>query len=92
MYAIRSYYARQMLVASARRWALMTENDVAGEPSLDALVKRLDPESIDMVLVEGYKHIPFARIELHRPALRHVITSYSIHYTKLYDCLLQSAP
>jgi molybdopterin-guanine dinucleotide biosynthesis protein MobB len=70
-YELRKAGARQMLVASARRWALMTENDVAGEPSLDALVKRLDPESIDMVLVEGYKHIPFARIELHRPALGH---------------------
>jgi len=70
-YELRKAGARQMLVASARRWALMTENDVAGDPELDGLVKRLDRDSIDMVLVEGFKHVPFTRIELHRPALGH---------------------
>jgi molybdopterin-guanine dinucleotide biosynthesis protein MobB len=70
-YELRRAGARQMLVASARRWALMAENDVAGDPQLDDLVYRLDPDSIDLVLVEGFKHVPFPRIELHRPALGH---------------------
>jgi len=70
-YELRKAGARQMLVASARRWALMTENDVEGDPQLDVLVKHLDPDIIDMVLVEGFKHVPFTRIELHRPALGH---------------------
>jgi len=70
-YELRKAGARQMLVASARRWALMTENDVDGDPQLDVLVKHLDPDIIDMVLVEGFKHVPFTRIELHRPALGH---------------------
>jgi molybdopterin-guanine dinucleotide biosynthesis adapter protein len=70
-YELRKAGARQMLVASARRWALMTENNVDGDPQLDVLVKHLDPDIIDMVLVEGFKHVPFTRIELHRPALGH---------------------
>jgi len=70
-YELRKAGARQMLVASSRRWALMTENEVAGDPQLDALVRRLEPDSIDMVLVEGFKHVPYPRIELHRPALGH---------------------
>jgi molybdopterin-guanine dinucleotide biosynthesis protein B len=70
-FELRKAGARQMLVASARRWALMTENDASGDPPLDELVGRLDPDSIDMVLVEGFKHVPFPRIELHRPALGH---------------------
>lgn len=70
-YELRMAGARQMLVASARRWALMSENDTVGDPRLDELIKHLDTDSIDMVLVEGFKHVPFTRIELHRPALGH---------------------
>lgn len=70
-YELRKAGARQMLVASARRWALMTENETIGDPALDDLVKRLDQDSIDLILVEGFKHVPFTRIELHRPALGH---------------------
>ncbi len=70
-YQLRKAGARQMLVASARRWALMTENDVYGERELEALIRRLDPGGIDMVLVEGFKHVPFPRIELHRSGLGH---------------------
>lgn len=70
-FELRKAGARQVLVASARRWALMTENDTESDPELEVLVSRLDPDSIDMVLVEGFKHIPYPRIELHRPALGH---------------------
>jgi molybdopterin-guanine dinucleotide biosynthesis protein B len=70
-YELRQAGARQMLVASSRRWALMVENDTPGDPRLDVLVRRLDPDSIDLVLVEGFKHVAFTRIELHRPALGH---------------------
>jgi molybdopterin-guanine dinucleotide biosynthesis protein MobB len=70
-YELRKAGARQMLVASSRRWALMTETDLDGDPSLESLIGRLDPDSIDLVLVEGFKHVPFSRIELHRPSLGH---------------------
>jgi molybdopterin-guanine dinucleotide biosynthesis protein B len=70
-YELRKAGARQMLVASARRWALVTENDEIADPGLGDLIKRLDADRIDMVLVEGFKHTAFPRIELHRPALGH---------------------
>jgi molybdopterin-guanine dinucleotide biosynthesis protein B len=68
-YELRKAGARQVLVASARRWALITETREAGDPDLDALIARLDPEAVDLVLVEGFRHVPFPRIELHRQAL-----------------------
>ncbi|UCC55781.1 MAG: molybdopterin-guanine dinucleotide biosynthesis protein B, partial [Gammaproteobacteria bacterium] len=70
-YELRKAGARQMLVASSRRWALVTEADSKDEPQLDDLIGRLDLEKVDLVLVEGFKHVPFTRIELHRPALGH---------------------
>lgn len=58
--------AEQVLVASARRWALMTELRGAPEPPLDALLAALAP--VDLVLVEGFKRDPLPRIEIRRAA------------------------
>jgi molybdopterin-guanine dinucleotide biosynthesis protein MobB len=70
-YELRKAGARQMLVASGRRWALMNETEDTGDPRLDDLLGRLNHEDIDLVLVEGFRHVPFPRIELHRPSLGH---------------------
>jgi molybdopterin-guanine dinucleotide biosynthesis protein MobB len=70
-FELRKAGARQMLVASSRRWALMTETGDHDEPQLDYLLGRLDPDGIDLVLVEGFKHVPIPRIELHRPSLNY---------------------
>ncbi len=58
--------ARQVLIASSARWALMTELRDAGEPSLSDLLGRLDP--VDLVLVEGYKRDRHPKIEARRAA------------------------
>ena len=68
-YRLRQAGAQQMLIASSRRQALMTENTTVQEPRLDELIRRLDLDATDLVLVEGFKHVPFPRIELHRKAL-----------------------
>lgn len=68
-YRLRKAGARQMLIASSRRQALMTENDTPQEPRLDELITRLDLDNIDLVLVEGFKHVSFPKIELHRKEL-----------------------
>jgi molybdopterin-guanine dinucleotide biosynthesis protein B len=57
--------AREVLVASARRWALMHEID-GPEPALPDLLARLAP--VDLVLVEGFKANPHPKIEVHRPS------------------------
>ena len=54
----------QVLVSSSERWALMHELRGEAEPGLEALLRHLSP--CDLVLVEGYKHDPIPRIEVHR--------------------------
>jgi molybdopterin-guanine dinucleotide biosynthesis protein B len=58
--------ARQVLVASRIRWALMSELRDAPEPSLEDLLARLDP--VDLVLVEGYKRDAHPKLEVWRAA------------------------
>lgn len=65
-HAHRQAGASQVLVASARRWALMTELREAPEPGLFDLLPRLDP--VDLVLVEGFKRDRHPKIEIHRAA------------------------
>ena len=60
----RQVGAREVLVASGRRWALMHELRGAAEPPLAALLARLSP--VDLVLVEGYKRAPHPKLVVHR--------------------------
>jgi molybdopterin-guanine dinucleotide biosynthesis adapter protein len=59
--------AREVMVASGRRWALMHELRDAAEPSLDELLARMTP--VDLLLVEGFKHHDHPKIEVYRHAL-----------------------
>jgi molybdopterin-guanine dinucleotide biosynthesis protein B len=66
-YEHRAAGAREVLVVSARRAALISEWRGAPEPSLGRLLRRLAP--VDLVLVEGYKRERLAKIELFRARL-----------------------
>ena len=69
-YELRKAGACEMLVASAKRWALVHESpERKGEPTLEELLPHLSLSELDLVLVEGFKHEPLAKIELHRPSL-----------------------
>ncbi len=68
-YELRKAGAAQVLVASHRRWALVTERDVVEEPELQLLLEQMDRERLDLILVEGFKHECFPKIELYRPAM-----------------------
>jgi molybdopterin-guanine dinucleotide biosynthesis protein B len=59
--------ATEVLVASARRFALMHELRDEAEPTLPELLARLSPT--DIVLIEGFKRDPHPKIEIHRPDL-----------------------
>jgi molybdopterin-guanine dinucleotide biosynthesis adapter protein len=63
----RAAGARQVMIASANRWALMHELRGMPEPSLDELIRQMGP--VDLLLVEGWKHHPHPKIEVYRPAL-----------------------
>jgi molybdopterin-guanine dinucleotide biosynthesis adapter protein len=55
--------AREVVLASANRFALMAEHRGA-EPELPAILARLAP--VDLVLVEGYKRDTHAKVEVWR--------------------------
>ncbi|MEQ8899068.1 MAG: molybdopterin-guanine dinucleotide biosynthesis protein B [Roseovarius sp.] len=56
--------AREVLLASRKRIALMHELRDEEEPTLEALLQRLGP--VDLVLVEGYKRDAHPKVEAHR--------------------------
>jgi len=59
--------ASEVLISSAKRWALMHELRAEAEPMLRDLVTRLSP--VDLVIVEGFKTQPHPKLEVHRSAV-----------------------
>lgn len=70
-YRLRKAGAKQMLIGSARRWALVVETDIHKKSSLHDFIQRLDYHDLDLILVEGFKPERIPKIELVRPALGH---------------------
>lgn len=69
-YKIRQAGAQQMLITSKKRMAWISEfSDDREEPTLGETLTALQPATLDLVLVEGFKRESFAKIELHRPSL-----------------------
>ncbi len=68
-FRLRQAGARQTLIGSQERWVLMTETSRA--PGLNELLRHIDQDHVDCVLVEGFKHEPYPKIEVHRPDLGH---------------------
>jgi molybdopterin-guanine dinucleotide biosynthesis protein B len=62
--------ATEVMIASARRWALIHEipsdPDRGPEPSVEELVAHMTP--VDLLLIEGFKDGPHAKLEVHREA------------------------
>jgi molybdopterin-guanine dinucleotide biosynthesis protein B len=56
--------AVEVIVSSARRFAILHELRDEPEWSLAPLVKKMSP--VDLVLVEGYKRDPFPKLEIYR--------------------------
>ncbi len=58
--------AREVVLSSPRRWAVMHELRDSPEPQLADLLARLSP--VDLVLIEGYKRAPHPKVEAYRAA------------------------
>lgn len=70
-YRLRKAGAKQTLVASAKRWALINEEEAEKQdPDLNELIGQLSQDELDIILVEGFKYVAFPRIELHRSSLK----------------------
>lgn len=68
-YEIRESGAEQVLIASRSRMALIKEMEQGVDPSLEEALRCVDPTHLDLVIVEGFKHESYPKIELHRTDL-----------------------
>ncbi len=66
---LREAGAERVLVTSSRRWALFADEDQGQEPMLAPALRRLSMESLDLILVEGFKQESIPKIEIYRPSL-----------------------
>lgn len=66
-YEHRAAGAREVMISSANRWALMHELKGDKEPGLDELISRMSP--VDLLLVEGFKWEAHPKLEVHRPSV-----------------------
>jgi molybdopterin-guanine dinucleotide biosynthesis protein B len=67
-YRHRAAGAREVVLSSPRRWAVMHELRDQPEPMLAELLTRLSP--VDLVLIEGYKRADHPKIEAYRAETR----------------------
>jgi molybdopterin-guanine dinucleotide biosynthesis protein B len=89
-YRLREAGCQEVLLLGSTRWALMHELRGAAEPSLDYLLDRL--QRCDIVLVEGFKHGDFPKLEVwraevgkpslwpHWPGIRAIASDAAPHY------------
>jgi molybdopterin-guanine dinucleotide biosynthesis adapter protein len=66
-YKHRKAGAREVMVTSVDRWALMHENRGEGEPDVDTLVAKMAP--VDLLLIEGFKSYPHEKLEVYRTSV-----------------------
>ena len=77
-YELRKAGAAQTMVASDQRWALMTETPDEAPLDLMYLVSRMDHSTLDLVLVEGFKHEAVAKILLFRSDAGHDVSELTL--------------
>lgn len=65
-FELRKAGAHQTMVASHQRWALMAETPAQETLNLQYLASRFESRSLDMILVEGFKHEDIDKIALYR--------------------------
>jgi molybdopterin-guanine dinucleotide biosynthesis protein B len=63
---LREAGCSEVMLLSDQRWVLMHEMRGAEPPSLEEQLARFS--ACDLVLVEGFKHAPLPKLEVHRPA------------------------
>jgi len=68
-HALRKAGASPVMLSSPHRRAIITEHPIPQEPSLSGELAYFDSSGLDLILVEGFKHERFPKIELHRPSL-----------------------
>lgn len=70
-FELRAAGASPVMISSSRRRAIITEREPERDPDLAEELAYFDVRDVDLILVEGFKHERFPKIELHRPSLGH---------------------
>ncbi|MCQ8127129.1 molybdopterin-guanine dinucleotide biosynthesis protein B [Methylomonas rivi] len=68
-YRLRSAGASPVMIVSPYRRALITEFYPHRDAGLQEQLAAFPTAGLDLILVEGFRHDRFAKIELHRPSL-----------------------
>jgi len=69
-YEIRKAGADTVLVASDKRIALMVEKKEPCPSKIEELLQYIEPDSVDLVLIEGYKELDYAKLFLFRHEIK----------------------
>ena len=69
-FELRKAGSDKTIICTTTRMAVITEFPTPqDEPTLQEIIDTIDAQSFDLILVEGYKHLPFPKIELHRKSV-----------------------
>ncbi len=68
-YRLRQAGAEHVMIASRGRWVWMAETPGQDEARLADLLDRLGDLDVDLILIEGFKHERYPKIELRRHEL-----------------------
>jgi len=68
-YRLRSSGASPVMIVSPYRRALITELSPQRDAELSEALSAFPSQELDIILVEGFRHERFPKIELHRPSL-----------------------
>ncbi len=68
-YRLRKAGAEHVMIASRGRWVWMAETPGQEEARLDEMLARLGEIDVDLILIEGFKHERYPKIELRRNEL-----------------------
>lgn len=68
-FRLREAGASPVMLVSSKRRAVIADFAVEREPVLDEQLQCLDQTQLDLILVEGFRHERFPKIELYRTAL-----------------------
>ena len=69
-FELRKAGADKTIICTTTRMAVITEFETPeAEPSLQDIVDTINPAEFNLILVEGYKHLPIPKIELHRESV-----------------------
>jgi molybdopterin-guanine dinucleotide biosynthesis protein B len=69
-FRLRKAGATPVVLVSKYRRVMIEEFETQTEPNLNDQIALFNSDETDLILVEGFRHEPFAKIELHRASLK----------------------